>query len=94
MSRNEQAGCFDALYNHCYYYENIQCLENTEEKLRQKLSTCGVSDEEFDIIDGKIDESTLSELEEVKSKILRVQQIKLDLQKLTKTDSANKIGSV
>jgi len=93
LSRNEQTKYIDALYNHCYYYENIQQLENTEEKLRQKLSTCGVSDEEFDVIDGKIDGSAVSELEEVKNKILRAQQIKEDLKKLAKADSANKLGS-
>lgn len=93
VSRNEATKYLDSLYSHCYYYENIQRLENAEEKLRQKLSTCGVSDEEFDVIDKKIDDSTLSELDEVKNKILRVQQIKSELQKLAKADSANKIGS-
>ncbi len=93
ISRNEATQHFDSLYSHCYYYENIQRLESTEEKLRQKLSTCGVSDEEFDVLDGKIDSAALSELEEVKNKILRVQQIKLELQKLAKADSTNKINS-
>lgn len=93
ISRNEATKQLDLLYNHCYYYENIQRLENAEGKLRQKLSACGVSDEEFDVIDGKIDSSTFSELEEVKNKILRVQEIKSELQKLAKTDSTNKIGS-
>src|SRR3989344_746490 len=93
ISRSEATKTFDSLYNHCCYYENIQRLENAEGKLRQRLSTCGVSDEEFDVIDGKIDSSTLSELEEVKNKILRVQEIKSELQKLAKADSTNKIGS-
>ncbi len=94
LSRNEQTRYLDALYYHCYYYENIQHLENVAEKLRQKLSTCGVSDKEFDVVDEKIDRSTLEGLEEIKSKILRVQEIKAELQKLAKADSANKIGSV
>lgn len=93
ISRSEATKYLDSLYNHCYYYENIQRLESAEEKLRQKLSTCGVSDEEFDVIDGKINSSTLSELEEVKNKILRVQEIKSELQKLARADSTNKIGS-
>lgn len=59
ISRSVATKNLDSLYSHCYYYENIQRLENAEEKLRQRLSTCGVSDEEFDVIDGKIDSSTL-----------------------------------
>lgn len=93
MSRNEQAKTLDCLYNHCFYYENIQRLENAEEKLRQKLSTCGVSDDEFEILDSKIDNATIANLEEIKNKILRVQEIKSELQKLSKTESTNKIGS-
>ncbi|MDP3057078.1 MAG: AAA domain-containing protein [bacterium] len=93
MSRNEQAKTLDCLYNHCCYYENIQCLENAEEKLRQKLSTCGVSDDEFEILDRKIDNTAIANLEEIKNKILRTQEIKSELQKLAKTDSINKIGS-
>ncbi len=93
MSRNEQTKTLDCLYNHCYYYENIQRLENAEEKLRQKLSTCGVSDDEFGILDSKIDNAAIANLEEIKNKILRVQEIKSELQKLSKTDSTNKIGS-
>jgi len=94
FSRNEATRRLDSLYNHCYYYENIQRLEKAEEKLRQKLSTCGVSDEEFDQIDSKIDEVRADELEEVKGKILRVQEIKSELKKLAKAESANKISSV
>ena len=93
ISRNEQSKTLDCLYNHCYYYENIQRLNNAEEKLRQKLSTCGVSDEEFEVLDEKIDNSMLADLEEIKNKILRVQEIKSELQKLAKTDSTNRIGS-
>ena len=93
ISKNEAIKYLDFLYNHCYYYENIQRLQNTEEKLRQKLNTCGVSDEEFGVIDEKIDNSAVVNLEEVKSKILRVQEIKSELQTLAKTESTNKIGA-
>lgn len=93
LSRNEQAKYLNSLYNHCSFYENILRLENAEEKLRQRLSTCGVSDEEFDVVDAKIDGSALSDLEEIKNKILRAQEIKAELQKLAKTESTNRIGS-
>ncbi|MBU4368121.1 DUF559 domain-containing protein, partial [Patescibacteria group bacterium] len=93
ISRNEQTKTLSYLYNHCYYYENIQRLENAEEKLRQKLSTCGVSDDEFEILDSKIDNAEIANLEEIKNKILRAQEIKSELRKLSKTESTNKIGS-
>lgn len=93
LSRNEATRSLDSLYNYCYYYENIQYLEIAEKKLRQKLSTCGVSNDEFNQIDNKIDEARVDELEEVKSKILRVQEIKSELKKLAKTESLNKISS-
>lgn len=94
LSRNEATKRLDSLYNHCYYYENLQRLENAKEKLRQKLSTCGVSDDEFDMIDGKIDRAKVDELDEVKNKILRVQEIKSELKKLAKAESANIVSSV
>jgi len=93
ISRNEATRHLDLLYTHCCYYENLQRLEKAEERLRQKLSTCGVSDDEFDLIDSKIDEARIDELEEVKGKILRVQEIKSELRKLAKAESANKVGS-
>ncbi len=92
-TRNEQAKYLGALYNHCFYYENINHLENNEEKLRQKLSVCGVSDEEFDLLDQKIDNSTANNLDNIKSSILRVQEIKAELIGLSKTESANRINS-
>lgn len=93
LSRNEQVRQIDSLYDHCYYYESIHVLENTENKLRDKLVACGVSDKEFNVIDHKIDEAKLSELEEVKNKILKVQIIKLELQELTKSNSINEISA-
>jgi len=93
LSRNEATRRLDSLYNYCNYYENIQRLEKAEEKLRQKLSACGVSDDEFDQIDSKIDEVRADDLETVKNNILRVQEIKLELNKLAKSKDINKIGS-
>jgi len=92
-TRNEQAKYLGALYNHCFYYENINHLENNEEKLRQKLSVCGVSDEEFDLLDQKIDNSPSNNLDNIKASILRVQEIKAELIELSKTESANRINS-
>lgn len=92
-TRNEQAKYLGALYNHCFYYENINHLESNEQKLRQKLSVCGVSDEEFDLLDQKIDNSTANNLDNIKVSILRVQEIKAELINLSKTESANRINS-
>ncbi len=90
-TRNEQVKKLNSLYNHCHYYGNIQHLESSEEKLRQRLNTCGVSDEEFEILDKKIDNADVVDLEEIKNKILRVQEIKFELKKLSGTESANDI---
>jgi len=92
-TRNEQIKHLNALHNHCFYYENINHLENNEEKLRQKLSVCGVSDEEFNLLDKKIDNSTANNLDSIKASILRVQEIKAELVELPKTESANRINS-
>ena len=93
ISRNEAVKSLESLYNHCYYYENIQQLENVETELQSKLNTCGVSDNEFAIIDNFIDNAKSIELDEIKKNILRVQQIKVELQKLSKTESTNHIAS-
>lgn len=92
LSKNEQIKNIDNLYNYCYYYENIEYLEIAKKKLKLKLSVCGVSDEEFNIIDSKIDVSSFVKLEEVKNKILRVQEIKKEIDKLKKIESTNKIN--
>jgi len=93
MSRNEATRSLQFLYDHCYHYENNQRLENAEAKLRSRLSTCGVSDGEFSIVDDLIDSAKVIELEDVKGKILRVQEIKAGLQELSKTKSTNHIAS-
>lgn len=94
ISRNEAILYLEALYNHCSYYENIQRFENAENALQTRLSTCGVSDDKFIIIDKLIDNAQLDELGDVKSNILRVQEIKSELQKLQEIESANRISSV
>ena len=93
ISRSDATKHLDLLHNHCHYYENIQRLESAEKKIQQKLNTCGISDEDFNLIDKKIDGSASSELEDVKNKIIRVQKIKVALQELAKADNINKIGS-
>lgn len=92
-TRSEQTKYIEALYNHCLHFETINYLENVEEKLKGKLSTCGVSDEEFDLLDQKIDNSEASNLEKIKTNVLRVQEIKAELSALSKTESANRINS-
>lgn len=93
ISRNEASKSLESLCNHCYYYENIRRLENAKEKLKSRLSTCGVSDDEFSFVNSLIDNAELVEPEEVKGKILRVQKIKAELQELSKAKSINHIAS-
>lgn len=92
ITRNEQIKYLNALYSHCFYYENINRLEDNEKKLKVKLSTCGVSDEEFNLLDQKIDSSKANNLENIKRNILLVQEIKIQLIELSKTESANRIN--
>lgn len=92
-SRNEAVSSIDSLHRHCFYYENIQHLKDAETKLAEKLKTCGVVDKEFALIDQKINSAEATDLDEVKSNILRTQEIKAELKALTRTDSTNSIGS-
>lgn len=93
ISRNESERNLGSLYDHCSYFENLRKLESLEERLAQKLSRCGVSDVEFEVIDKKIDSTDSTHLDEVKKKILRVQEIKRELNEIAKSESINKIGS-
>ena len=53
-------------------------FENAEDNLRIKLGTCGVSDDEFEVLDAKIDTASVANLEEIKkTSILRVQEDKI-----------------
>ncbi|MBI2611749.1 DUF559 domain-containing protein [Candidatus Gottesmanbacteria bacterium] len=91
-SRSEQIKLLDNLYNHCSYFKNIRMLNGFEEALNQRLNICGVSDKEFKIIDEKINKSASASLDDIKAKILRVQEIKYELEMLKKTESPNKIS--
>lgn len=92
-SRNEASKSLAELHTHCLYYENAIKLERAEKTLAEKFSICGVSDEEFEVIDSKIDEAGTRELETVKSNILRVQELKAELQELASAESTNKLGA-
>jgi len=93
LSRDKATKALTALYNHCSYCENIQRLQYAETKLGQKLSSCGVSHSEFKVVDEIIDLSTVSELEDIKHKILRVQNIKEEMKKLSQASSTNRLSS-
>lgn len=93
LSRNEQIKKFDCLYDYCLYYENLQNLEKCESELYKKLSFCGISDEEFEVLDNKIDSASVVGLEELKNKIVRTQEIKSELHFLKKSGNLNSINS-
>lgn len=92
VSRNEAERDIETLYNYCSYFENVRNLEKFEEKLSQKLSSCGVSDSEFAVIDEKLFSAPSSEWNDVKKQILRVQEIKKEINEIAKAESINKIG--
>ncbi|MFA6322136.1 MAG: AAA domain-containing protein [Candidatus Buchananbacteria bacterium] len=93
ISRNEQAKTIKNFYDYCCYFENIQHLKNNADILLHELDTCGVSDSQFEILDSIIGEVDGENFEEIKRKILRVNEIKVELKKLIKTESINKISS-
>lgn len=90
ISRNEAIRALSALNDHCVYHENIQKLENLEQQLRLKLSSCGVSDEEFAMIDSLISNAPSEDLDSIKEKILRVQEIKKEIEVSSHSESANR----
>lgn len=93
MSRNEQKRAMDALFDYCSFHENNQRLDALEEQLKTRLESCGVSDEEFAIIDSLIDRSSVAELDDVKKSILRVQEVKKELRRLADSGSINRLSS-
>lgn len=93
ISRNEQTRQLTCLLDHCCYFENVDQIKNAEEGLKNKLNACGVSNSEFAIIDSKIGNATAEMLDSVKNKIIRVQEIKNEIQKLAKSDSLNSVDT-
>ena len=92
ISKNEAGEFLNLLYNHCNYYESIQKLADTRTILQSKLNTCGVSAKEFQIIDDLISEVQLTEIEEIKNNILKVQDIRKQLRQLEGTSDPNNLS--
>jgi superfamily I DNA and/or RNA helicase/very-short-patch-repair endonuclease len=94
---NEEVGkCFNTLITYFSYYEKLDELTlaktNLENTCESNLEVCGISHEEFISIEKLIEEHSLS-VENVKTNILRVQNIKLELTKLAKVESVNSLSS-
>jgi very-short-patch-repair endonuclease len=89
-SRIEQVRALTALHAHSSHYAGVERLEEAKEQLEERLTACGVSEDEFATIDGKIRDASAKGLEEIKKNILRVQEIKLELNRLRGFGSANK----
>ena len=79
ISRNQAEIILDSLYKYCQYYEYKNELQLLEGCLQDKLDTCGVSFQEFQIIDSLIKSYNLNE---TKHNILRSNEIKGELEKL------------
>lgn len=92
ISRNEAEKILEAIYNHCNFYKSIQKLAEAKDDLQTRLSTCGVSENEFGIIDDLASGVQSTELEEIKRNILRVQEIRKELRKLEKARDPNRIS--
>ena len=93
LSRNDAVKHLSFLYDHCYYYENVSRLGNYKNEFLEKLNSCGISDKEFATVSQRINGSPASDLDEVKQKILRVQEIKKELSEISKENSVNQTGS-
>lgn len=93
ISRNQAEKILESLYNYCHYYENTTELEVSEESLLIKLNTSGLTDIEFQIIDGFIANTKFGNLDEIKQNILRVKEIKELLKVLGRSESTNYVAS-
>jgi len=93
LSRSEQIKPLSGLHAYCAYYENLQQVSITEDKLRQKFVFCGISDKEFEEINKKITSLVQDEFEKVKGNILRVHELKRELNKLAEAGNLNQIGA-
>ncbi len=82
------------LAQYCEYFEDVQLLEIAEEQFQKKLSGSGVSEEEFKILDAVLDASPTEDMEEVKEKIVRVQEIKRGMRELFQMKSANNTSKI
>ena len=93
LSRSEQTKALDELHLHCFYYENVNRLGELETRLSERLAACGVSEEEFELLDDKFDNASADTFDEIKAKMLRVQDLKVELGALAKATSTNRISS-
>jgi len=92
ISRNEAEKVLESVYAHVNYYENMQKLAEAKHAFEAHMRACGISDKEFQIIDGLISKADPSKLEEIKRNILRVQEINRELRKLEKMLHPNQIS--
>ncbi|MFA6991351.1 MAG: AAA domain-containing protein, partial [Candidatus Babeliales bacterium] len=72
--------CLLKLINYLVYCENIYEISLAERKINELLDFCGLSDESFKLIDRVIQKAGTSNFLEEKKNILRVQEIKIDIQ--------------
>lgn len=92
LSRNDTLNQLGSLYNYCFYYENIDGLKENESKFEHGLKYCGLSTEDLENLT-KIENSKNINFEELKEKIIHIQEIKNTLSELSKSESANQISS-
>lgn len=92
ISRNEAERVLESVHNHCHYYENVQDLAAAKNALQVKLGACGISDKEYQLIDGLTSKAELSEVEGIKLNILRAQEIKQELRQLERAPHPNQIS--
>ncbi|MHA1707315.1 MAG: AAA domain-containing protein [Promethearchaeota archaeon] len=90
ISKSKAVKITEELLSHCRYYEQQQELENAKNELEDLLDSCGLSNEEFLLMEKLISKNNFKK---VKEKIIRVKEISGELNK-TKIENTNDINSL
>lgn len=82
--RSQTLKAIDALIDHCNFYENIEKFAQTKNKLETDLYACGITTEQLDALEKIINSRVTKNLNDIKTKITRVHEIKKELAHLYK----------
>ena len=91
ISRNEAVNSIDSLFKYCDYHEKLTERLNAENKLNEDLNECGLSLEESEALESKIEVDLPDDFISVKENVLRVQEINNTLWEIAKEESINNV---
>ncbi len=93
IPRSQAESILSSLYQYGRYREGIGELQELQENLQKRLQACGLSNQEFRIVDDVTRRIEGNSFDEVRRAILRVYQIKDELQGLKRSSNINGIAS-